>query len=166
MSISSATVSEILPTMPGTPWEPSTPAAPTDGGVDSVNPLLNSDGTCAIDPEWAEPRGFGISGGAGAVLASDGSGGRQTRLVHERIATRRVVLTWTQASGVDVELVRRAIQVTRSGAGTTRFRHPMLDPPGDVASAPLIRFPPQVVKVTRSADGAVAGMSVEVEYVE
>lgn len=135
------------------------------GGPDSVNPLLNEDGSCAINPDWPESRPIGVAG-AGAILASDGVGGRQTAIVHERGRVRRVRLVWAQASGVDVELVRRAVQVTDSGAGMTRFRHPMLDPDGDVASAPLIRFPPQSWKVKRSPDGARASMTIEIEYVE
>lgn len=165
-------VGDILPVSAGhvMRYSGATDVDPGTGGPDTSNPLLNDDGTCAINPEWVEPRSFGPGGGgagsAGAVLASEGPGGRQTRAVHERHRTRRVTLTWANASGVDIELVRRALQATRSGAGSTRFRHPMLDPPGDVASAPLIRFPPQTVKIERTPGGTGAKMAVEIEYVE
>ncbi len=150
------------------PWPVPPETIPESGGPDTLNPLLNPDGTSAINPEWAEPRGYGVSpaGGGGAVLASEGAFGRQTRIVHERQRTRRVVLTWARASGVDVELVRRALQVCRGAAGSTRYRHPMLDPPGDVSTAPRIRFVPQTVRLRRSASGADAAMTIEYEYIE
>lgn len=146
-------------------WTPTDPD-PDEGGADSVNPLLNADGTCAIDPEWAEPRGYGVLGSPAVLAGGDRSGGgMQARRQHERGATRRVTLTWSAASGGDVERVRRAIQVTRGGAGKTRFRHPILDPAGPVSTAPWIRIAGGTVRLTRSPDGARAQMAVEVEYV-
>lgn len=156
-------------------WEPTDPD-PDLGGPDSANPLLTETGECAIFPEWPEPRGFGPAGGGGAVVASDGGSLRHARVVHERIGRaaagfgvfpRRVILSWSSAYGSDVELLRRAFVVTRGGAGRTRFRHPMLDAAGDVASAPWIRLVPGSWRVERDAPsgGAQSRMSVEYEYV-
>lgn len=147
-------------------WTP-TSTDPDEGGPDSVNPLLTVDGACAIDPEWAEPRGHGVTR-VPAVLASAGRAGGavHARELHARGGTRRVTLSWSQASGVDVELVRRALQVTRCGAGRTRFRHPILDPPGPVNTAPWIRFVGGSLRVKRSREGARAEMGLEIEYLE
>ena len=142
----------------------------TVGGADSVNPLLNEDGTLAINPEWPESRGFGAGAGSGgaAVVASEPgnplSGGRHARALHER-TPRLVTLKWSLARAADVELVRKAIDVTGGGAGATRFRHPWFDPPGDVASAPRVRIVPGSFTLERVAGGGYGAMAVTVEYV-
>ncbi|MBY0261989.1 MAG: hypothetical protein K2Q20_06575, partial [Phycisphaerales bacterium] len=137
----------------------------TLGGPDSVNPLLTADGRCALDMEWPEERDLGVAGSPG-VLASAGVHGRFARQVHERASTRRVSLSWSAMSGADLELVRRAMIVTRFGAGTTRFRHPLLDPAGPVATAPKVRFLPGSLRVARVAGGAAAQTSVTLEYLD
>ena len=146
-----------------TRWTPST-TDPDVGGPDSTNPLLKEDGALAIDPEWPEERSFGPAGIPSAIASP--ASGQHTRALHDRGRVRRVTLNWEKASGTDVELVRRALQLTRGVAGRTRFRHPMLDAPGPVNTAPWVRFVPQTLSVRRSADGASAVMRIELEYLE
>ena len=154
-------------------WTP-TDTDPNHGGPDTLNPLLNEDGTSAIHPEWPEPRGHAPAS-AGGVLASGGGSNRHARAVHQRTGARpgnamdrigqRVTLSWASAYGAEVELVRRAFVVTRGGAGMTRWRHPLLDGPGSVETAPWWRMIPGTLRVTRSRGGVAAEMGVEIEYV-
>lgn len=151
------------PVEDGAEWAPAS-EDDTQGGPDSVNPLLNADGSCAIDPDWPERRSVGPAG-AGATIADGGAGLRQAREAHERRG-RRVRLTWAQAGFEDVERVRRFLVVTASGAGSSRFRHPLLDPPGDVAGAPRVRAVGGSLTITRSPDMARCAMELELEYLE
>ena len=136
------------------------------GGPDSLNPLLRADGSCAINPDWPERRGLGVNGSP-AVIAGGSSdrGGRSTASQHDRGSVRRVVLTWSLASAADVGLIQRMLTVTGWGASATGFRHPMLDPPGSVASAPLVRPVPGTFSLERSAGGVTASMRITLEYV-
>lgn len=145
-------------------WAPES-TDPDEGGPDSVNPLLTEDGLCAINLQWPEDRGDGSPESSG-VLASLGSVGRHTRQSHERTRNRVVILNWEQGSGVDVELVRRALAVTAWGAGKTRFRHPMLDAPGPVSTAPWVRLVPEIFELRRNEAGISARMRIRVEYLD
>jgi hypothetical protein len=143
--------------------------APTDtnldhGGPDTLNPLLNADGSSAISPDYPEGRSMGPDG-VPAVTQSVGIANRQAWRAHDRGGVRRVNLTWDAASGVDVELVRRACQVTGSGAGRTRWRDARVDGIGPVETAPWWRIVPGVLKLSRIAGASAAKMTLTLEYV-
>lgn len=142
---------------------------PTDvnldhGGPDTLNPLLNADGSSAISPDSPEGRSMGPDG-VPAVTQSAGIANRQAWRAHDRGGVRRVNLTWDMASGVDVELVRRACQVTGCGAARTRWRDARVDGVGPVETAPWWRIVGGVLKVSRLAGATCAKMGLTLEYV-
>lgn len=140
------------------------------GGPGSVNPLINVDGSCALDVEWPVEYGTGSAAG---VAASDNLGVRSARKVDDVAGitpgqARSVRLNLSVASGADVELVRRALVQSRAGCLPTRARVPGIDPAiGDAGSAPRYRLMPRTLRVTRDASGITARIEgVELERVE
>lgn len=117
---------------------------PTGGGGDgSCDPLLKTDGTTAINPDFPVPR----QDGAGRTIVDEGPH-RWTRNPHETVV-RVYTLPFNLGDPTDVELLRQALEVTRGGTTWTRWRHPIDDAPGPVATAPRYR-------ITNAGDAALA----------
>jgi hypothetical protein len=113
-----------------------------DDGDENDDPIIwgpGDDGTpWGIDPEWPwRPPPAPADCG---VLASEGEGGRHTRRTHERGRLRRYAFPFNLADARQVNMLREALAVTRGGALTTPFRHPIDDPPGPVSTAPRVRI--------------------------
>ena len=151
-------------------WAP-TSSDDTLGGPGSVNPLLNADGTLAIDPEWPVEYSGGKAGAE--VVASPatlGPGGVKRVSELAGLASgpvRSITLNFSEASGADVELLRRMLVTTLAGSGTTRNRVPGLEVGASVLTAPKYRWIPQRVRITRSASGQTARVEgITLERVE
>jgi hypothetical protein len=100
------------------------------GGPDSDDPFLTPCGESALQPEFPVER----VDMDGVVIETDGPQ-RHARTPHET-RPRRYRLRFSLADGAQVELIRRALEVTQHGAGWTRWRHPIDDEPGPVSTAP------------------------------
>ncbi len=112
-------------TGPGTEDEPA--------GAGTANPLLNTGGVSRIAVAFGSTRTdpVGVIESAGPM--------RETRRVHD--ATPRVYeLPLEQATGDEIDAVLEALSVTRGGAGSTRWRHPIDDGPGRVDESPRFRI--------------------------
>jgi hypothetical protein len=113
-------------------------------GPNTINPLLNGDGTPRLCPNW--PCVVIERAGVGAVLSNaDGDAGvgghRETRVLHER-RPRRYQVTVDPAVGRsqgEVEMLRQAFVRTRGGSIATRWRSPD-DAAGTVEEAPRWRL--------------------------
>lgn len=108
--------------------------SPAGGGPGSCDPLLKTDGTTAINPDFPVPR----QDGPGRTIVDEGPH-RWTRNPHETIP-RTYSLPFNLGDPTDVELLRQALEVTRGGTTWTRWRHPIDDAPGPVATAPRYRI--------------------------
>jgi|GEM_PF-7123735 len=127
-------------------------------GPGTSNPWLNADGSLRL--RWPWPHGIAR---AGTVIASEGSGGRQTRMVHER-EPRRYSITWNNVEAGVLAIVLEGLEVTKGGAASTRWRHPIDDTPGTVVSAPRWRVL-NVVEPERADGGVLGTIAIEIEEV-
>ena len=131
------------------------------GGSGSADPLMGSCGASLINPDWIVPRTDPVG-----TLAT-GPGQRHTRRVHEQVP-RRYELVFKLVPALEAELIRQAIEITRGGSSTTRWRHPTDDPLGPPSTAPRWRIANAAeasFTLTRIRGGARAGLTLVLEEV-
>jgi hypothetical protein len=102
-------------------------------GPGTANPLLDESGDTRVHGAFGATR----RDGAG-VLASSGPM-RVTRRVHDA-TPRTYEIPLEQMTAAELDAVREALGATRGGACSTRWRHPIDDPPGRVDEAPRFRI--------------------------
>lgn len=131
-----------------------------EAGPGTANPLLTPLGACAIKPDTCERLD------RAAIVRSEGEELRETRAVFVG-AGRVYKLTWSSDNGVDLDLVREAMRVTRNGAVSTKWRHWRDDPPAEqstICASPRWRIVASSgINADRNASGHVGSFSLTLE---
>lgn len=102
-------------------------------GAGTANPLLNSNGTSRIAVGFGATRTDAVG-----VVVSEGPM-RETRRVHDA-EPRVYALPLDQAAADELEAVLEALEVTRGGSVSTKWRHPIDDGAGRIDESPSFRI--------------------------
>ena len=128
-----------------------------ESGPGTANPLLTEAALSALSPTSCSRID------RAAIARNAGDEVRETRSVFTG-GGRVYVLTWENDNGRDLDLVREALRVTRNGAISTKWRHPIDDAAGTVCAAPDWRIvATQGVSAERNKSGHVGAFSVTLE---